>query len=1219
MTQREDEASAVEDAGGERDGASTEDIEEEQRKAQGLVVARDEASTEDIEEEQRRAQGLVVARDEASTEDGAAAIVEKEEEQEELALAKHVEGLVVEEVTSTSVRLAWERPKTSYRVDGARVGLRRCLDKNKTFETLVTHTRDGDATSYVVVNLVPATEYVFQVVSLHDARKDGSAPRPMIIDGTKLTSVPTRTAKALYMRAWFFENLEEIERQWAIYFGRSSDPRSTADATKLLGALSSAELLRAQALSISQTLASRKPSCLSGRQCMVLKVPGGVEGGCCVDVAVASARKYRAEVYVFHDVGEMTGNGVVMGVWDYEAQYEASMHATLARCWEKLEVEFVGGSLGRAKLSIQCSAGYAGDVLIDSCCVFMLGRDRLGENAEALEKAAADPRANRSGVLRVDLVEAVNLPRFAYGKPPSLPEAATLDEPGGGDDHSNAFAKELLEIQRRRPASRGEGRHPAQLRFVARWGDKQIADPALPLSAVGNKKDGNVKDDFYDPSRPCAWSGARYTLQVRPDEARDDDIEAALSKRFELELQDATVRGRLAAKRRREFQSAIDARNQQQASSSCSSRHHRLESDDDDDDDGGPVLAAWRGTAGGSDEVVAAVGPVALLARSPSQSLKATKLHGMSRSLRHLSRSSKKLVANAKKKADATDEGAPVARLRLSLRELLAAPAYRTWYRLEGDEGLTQTCVALVVRSWDPDDDENDENDEPDEPDDEPIRRLASALATTRGGEEDQQKVKIFGKLLRKLGASSSALASKAGASRRANDENKSAIGGTARAIAGRMMAGVDRKDPVEAQAQVDPRELLVRKTEMFRRGILEECAASLHEPSTATSAAALLVAMVNFPERMVAASADVARCRAALQRAARSTGVLTWVEEATDAYSPGIHAAGASASDDAGDVADASAAVPPLAGRQKALAAAIAAAGAPSSPPSIAAASAVLACVCGSRRVLLDVLERRPSLFPVLARGALDGVHAAASCLENLNLAPAFSPKLADLYKRYRVLVPTNDARFWRCPTLENDLQGGTEDVRALCRGARRRARSAERHREATGAFPRRVRVLARPFAPATPLSGDAADFARLTIAGGPAYPRDDADRDDHDLVAVAFPRVADKQLKVKEPEPDRRILTPQQQKPGTPLRAPTPEERRQIALRRKREANVEERPLPPQQAATDDEEEEVPRVVVHTIDTGTTQLQIIGEVDDDDASIAPPALTSCSSDNSS
>ena len=46
--------------------------------------------------------------------------------------------------------------------------------------------------------------------------------------------------------------------------------------------------------------------------------------------------------------------------------------------------------------------------------------------------------------------------------------------------------------------------------------------------------------------------------------------------------------------------------------------------------------------------------------------------------------------------------GAPLGRLRLTTEDLLRCSPYRTWYRLEDETGLTQMCIGLMIRYWDP-------------------------------------------------------------------------------------------------------------------------------------------------------------------------------------------------------------------------------------------------------------------------------------------------------------------------------------------------------------------------------------------------------------------------------------------------------------------------------------------------------------------------------------
>jgi len=257
-----------------------------------------------------------------------------------------------------------------------------------------------------------------------------------------------------------------------------------------------------------------------------------------------------------------------------------------------------------------------------------------------------------------------------------------------------------------------------------------------------------------------------------------------------------------------------------------------------------------------------------------------------------------------------------------------------------------------------------------------------------------------------------------------------------------------------------------------------------------------------------------VAACRAGLQRAARSTGVLRWIEEAVDTFSLGIHAAGASNAKLDERIRHnrkekfKRKSILPLkntleeeaAARNNQLASVVENGGSPLPAPSTCVASAVLGAIYGSNtRALVNDLS--PALFAVLATGASQGIPLARACLAQLNYAPQFPPKLLRAYSDLRALVPQDDPRFWRSRCL--DLETSLEDMRRLVQMARRRKRAAEKHRASTGAYPRRVRLLTK----AERLGGQAADFAKKTNYGGPAFWGNPLDDDPNiDYVAIAF-----------------------------------------------------------------------------------------------------------------
>ena len=64
-------------------------------------------------------------------------------------------------------------------------------------------------------------------------------------------------------------------------------------------------------------------------------------------------------------------------------------------------------------------------MLIDACRIFLLGRDEIGDTCAELEAAVEEPRINKNGVLRVSIVELVNIPRLAGEPPPARPGVFT--------------------------------------------------------------------------------------------------------------------------------------------------------------------------------------------------------------------------------------------------------------------------------------------------------------------------------------------------------------------------------------------------------------------------------------------------------------------------------------------------------------------------------------------------------------------------------------------------------------------------------------------------------------------------------------------------------------------------------------------------------------------------------------------------------------------------
>ena len=220
-------------------------------------------------------------------------------------------------------------------------------------------------------------------------------------------------------------------------------------------------------------------------------------------------------------------------------------------------------------------------------------------------------------------------------------------------------------------------------------------------------------------------------------------------------------------------------------------------------------------------------------------------------------------------KKDPTEDdggGAPIGRLRLSTRDLFASQPYRTWYRLEDESGLTHMCIAVIVRYWDPVPRvpvfRFSARDGPSREEQEREKERAANLSKTKamqlakkkereiqksvgmvchklssGPQSAKHRVNLLGKLLFMLGCSTGARVTKSGASKGKKDiddgEHKKNLQGQLATMS------IDRMDPTEAQARVPVPELLKRKAEMVRQGVLEECVANLNNPRVAETAAA--------------------------------------------------------------------------------------------------------------------------------------------------------------------------------------------------------------------------------------------------------------------------------------------------------------------------------------------------------------------------------------------
>lgn len=1252
---------------------------------------------------------------------------------------KRTNLLVVDQVTSTSARLRWTRPKTRYRLDGVRVMVRESfgggVGTTGAFTTVVDHTREAELRSRVVVGLKSDTEYEFQLVALHDMKqKKDLPPKAMIVDGTKVTSAPIRTTKATYSQAFFFEDPSEINRTWAVFFGVLDRAGGKGgDDTSMAALTSGDDYVLAQKLKLEQTGAlPEKPSeenpfprpcCLTGRQCMVLKLPGGLDGGCCADIEVKESRRYRIELFIFHecktDREELPhDSGCKLIGYDYRETYTSSKRARLVRQWEKLEVELIGAPGDRAKIGVQASRIYQGEVLVDACRIFMLGRDEIGDCCSELEVAAGEPRLNETGVLRVTVLEVVNLPRFSGEAPPVLPEKAlplpekTEAELLGEDEEDTKPA-----VARRKTMAMKKPKKeiPAKPRLVIKWGAKIVGETEVFDAVEEEKKAMGVTGGItpqaiaIDGSRP-SWKESDqtvHTLKVR-SKARIggvgfDEGKALVTKSFmrdsvfEIEVQDTTVRGVAAKAKRRKFELGaadihaskrqgdprggrrktkaspfkVGARPGSAASSDGAESEpeappspSRIAAEERAAEDkkafhersdrqrvrrqsavlgdipkappGSPgPLGAFlsQGSGSGSDpgSPVGAAVAASRVAKRPgtpgtdsedeqllnknidtsksetdmiyslgqSSALNIAGNPGLLAASRGEQRKGRSTFASSmfgrKKNHDEDDGGgAPIGRLRLSTNDLFAAQPYRTWYRLEDENGLTHMCVALVVRYWDPVPRIPVYNfmarDAMSRKEREAEKERAMTHNTAKAAQAEKKKQRdiaksigaighrlasehlsaktrntLLGKLIFMLGCSTGARVTKAGASK---TTKKIDDGAHAKNLQGQFATmSIDRMDPTEAQARIPVPELLKRKAEMVRQGVLEECVSNLANPRVSDVACALIVAIVTFPKALIVASSDIHRCSAALQAQVRGLGVLDWVEEACDTYTAEIHGAGASAKDDDHAVSDASRAVATMTHAEKAVAHAFRGGRcAPAHVPSAGNAGALLACVFGGSRTQLVVeLAQRPNLFPALARAVQEGVSCARKCLANLNFATTFPPRLVDQYRRFRVLVPILQHEYWRCPSLETELDADDEEMQTACRNARKRARAAERHRLATGAFPRRIRVASRDTS--IKMADGTRDFAdAVKPCGGHAFYVEDAQRPDIELVAVAYGELREgvledlkSEMQVAVPGQGGRATTPGSAKgrrrPGSPeKRSHTPQEKAKRAEERRR-----------------------------------------------------------------
>ena len=217
-----------------------------------------------------------------------------------------------------------------------------------------------------------------------------------------------------------------------MFFGIYDDKKSTGRDLNAVG--SGDQFVLAQQLTISQTDPwelweegavegdKPRPPCMTGRQCMQLHLPGGLHGGCFAEIEARESRRYRAELYVYHDmeggknVEDLPGRcGCRLISFDGRDQYRTSGERAPNK-WERLAVEFIGTPGDKAIIAVQGDKSFGGVVLIDgvasSCSAAtrsatVRSSRRRWKNLELIKMACCE----------LVVVELVNIPRLA-GEPP---------------------------------------------------------------------------------------------------------------------------------------------------------------------------------------------------------------------------------------------------------------------------------------------------------------------------------------------------------------------------------------------------------------------------------------------------------------------------------------------------------------------------------------------------------------------------------------------------------------------------------------------------------------------------------------------------------------------------------------------------------------------------------------------------------------------------------
>ncbi|KAH8065738.1 hypothetical protein JL722_120 [Aureococcus anophagefferens] len=932
------------------------------------------------------------------------------------------------------------------------------------FTTVVEHTREPETRSRVVTSLKSDTEYEFQLAAVHDrAQKKGGA-KPMIVDGTRVTSNPIRTTKATYCQAFFFEEPQEIDRLWSVFFGiltRGGEGGANALA-------SGDDYVLAQKLTIAQS--DPKPAapsdddrtaacCLTGRQCLVLNLPGGLDGGCCADIEVKESRRYRVEVFVYHDCStdreELPhavphDSGCALVGFDYKDRYSESKRARMVRQWEKLEdaatiLDDDGLDDDEPKVARRATVNKKASGkerpskprLVIKWGAKVVGESEPFDPIEEEKHALSPVGGVTPQAIAVDAARPTWRECDTTRHVLKVKASAKLGGIGVTDNIAGQVAKSMmrdsvLEIEVQDTAVRGVAARARRRKFeLGSVGDAQKA-----REGAAGKRRTTMRSLVKRPGTPSKGAGDKSD-----DEQKAEDDAAAREAERERLVEERRTRAAEEKAQRARRQDALLARRQTAVFGLAPARA-RPTSPGSEQREAPGKLPPRPGTPGTDSEDEHLREQIVDTSKTETQHVDALASNaglaiagqqGLLAASRRAARGGRMTMFGRKKPDEDDGGGAPIGRLRLTTRELMCAPPYRAWYRLEDETGLTHIFMARDVAKKEKEAEKErallsskTKQFQEEKRKQREIAKSIGALSRKLATEclNPKQRNTYLGKLLFMLGCSAGARVAKAGSSKSKKEE----------------------------------------------------------------SAAALIAAVVTFPRVLIVNSSDIHRCSAALQGLVRGLGVLDFIEEACDVYCAEIQGAGASAKDDDNAISDASRAVAPMS----------------------------------------------------------ENVPCAKKCLENLNFAIQFPPKLVHQYRRFRVLVPYLHDEYWRCPSLEMEMDANEEEMQHACRGARKRARrGAAPPRD--GRFPRRVRVpdAARP------------DLEFVAVAYGEMREGALEDLSAEMDAAVGSPRPGTGAKRSKSPGTPKRGKSPERPNSRhrhTPKRPLTPEERQAKAAERAR-----------------------------------------------------------------